>query len=64
VVVRINDRGPFSKKYVLDMSPSAAEKIGLNFTKGTMNVKIEKIEKIAPHAQEGKAVLVSHRTRS
>jgi rare lipoprotein A len=61
VVVRINDRGPFSKKYVLDMSPSAAQKIGLTTTQGTMNVKIEKI---APHAQEGKAVLVSHRTRS
>ena len=61
VVVRINDRGPFSKKYVLDMSPSAAEKIGLNFTKGTMNVKIERI---APNTQEGKAVLASHRTRT
>ncbi|MEY4935019.1 MAG: hypothetical protein RIS64_1378 [Bacteroidota bacterium] len=61
VVVRINDRGPFSQKYVLDMSPSAAQKIGLTLTKGTMNVKIEKI---ASPTQEGKAVLVSHRTRS
>jgi rare lipoprotein A len=43
VVVRINDRGPFSKKYVLDMSPLAAQKIGLTFTKGTMNVKIEQL---------------------
>ncbi len=43
VVVRINDRGPFSKNYVLDMSPLAAQKIGLTFIKGTMNVKIEQL---------------------
>jgi rare lipoprotein A len=61
VMVRINDRGPFSKKYVLDMSQSAAQKIGLTLSKGTMNVKIEKI---TPNPQEGKAVFVSHRSRS
>jgi rare lipoprotein A len=61
VVVRINDRGPFSQKYVLDMSPSAAQKIGLTMTKGTMNVKIEKV---APNTQEGKTVLVSRRVRA
>ncbi|MEN9612045.1 MAG: hypothetical protein RLZZ628_2859 [Bacteroidota bacterium] len=61
VMVRINDRGPFSKKYVLDMSQSAAQKIGLTLNKGTMNVKIEKI---TPNTHEGKAILVSNRSRS
>jgi rare lipoprotein A len=61
VIVRINDRGPFSPKYVLDMSLAAAQKIGLTHTKGTMNIKIEKV---MPKPQEGKVVLVSKRSRS
>ena len=43
VVLRINDRGPFSKKYALDMSPAAAKQIGLDFRRGKMKVKIERI---------------------
>jgi len=30
VVVRINDRGPFQKGYVIDLSKTAAKKIGLS----------------------------------
>lgn len=45
VVVRINDRGPYTKKYILDMSPAAAQKIGLNFSKGTMAIKIQRLGK-------------------
>ncbi len=43
VELRINDRGPFSKKYALDMSPAAAKQIGLDFKRGKMKVKIERI---------------------
>ncbi|MFM2267922.1 MAG: hypothetical protein RL757_1363 [Bacteroidota bacterium] len=43
VELRINDRGPFSKKYALDMSPAAAKQIGLDFRRGKMKVKIERI---------------------
>jgi len=34
VIVRINDRGPFQKGYIIDLSPAAAKKIGL--TKSAM----------------------------
>ena len=40
VKVRVNDRGPFSKKRVVDVSEKAAQE--LNFrNKGTANVKLE-----------------------
>lgn len=45
VVVRINDRGPYTKKYILDMSPAAAQKIGLNLSRGTMSIKIQRLGK-------------------
>lgn len=40
VVIRINDRGPYSKKRIIDLSRAAAEKIGL-IEKGTAKVRIE-----------------------
>ena len=39
VVVKINDRGPYSKKYILDLSPAAAKKIGLTYQQGRAKVK-------------------------
>jgi rare lipoprotein A len=39
VIVRINDRGPFKKGRVIDLSYKAAKKIGLIKT-GTANVKL------------------------
>jgi rare lipoprotein A len=44
VDLRINDRGPFSKKYMLDMSPAAARSIGLDFKRGKMKIKVERIK--------------------
>jgi rare lipoprotein A len=41
VVVRINDRGPFSKKDILDMTPSAAKAIGLTMKNGRVRVRID-----------------------
>jgi rare lipoprotein A len=41
VIVKINDRGPFSKKDILDMTPSAAKKIGLTMKNGRVRVRID-----------------------
>jgi rare lipoprotein A len=43
VIVRINDRGPYSKKLIIDLSPAAAKAIGLNYEKGITRVKIKQI---------------------
>jgi rare lipoprotein A len=40
VTVRINDRGPYSKSRLIDLSKAAAREIGL-ITKGVGKVKIE-----------------------
>ena len=39
VLVEINDRGPYSKSRILDLSPAAARKIGLG-GQGTVRAKI------------------------
>jgi rare lipoprotein A len=42
VDVRINDRGPFGhSKRVIDLSPAAAQKLGLGPQTGTASVKVE-----------------------
>jgi rare lipoprotein A len=43
VIVRINDRGPYSKKLIIDLSPAAAKAIGLTYQKGITKVKIQKV---------------------
>lgn len=43
VVVRVNDRGPFSPDRIIDLSRSAAEKLGFA-NAGTAKVKLEVIE--------------------
>lgn len=43
VIVRINDRGPYSKNRVIDVSKAAAEKLGM-VERGTANVTIEVLE--------------------
>jgi len=42
VIVRINDRGPFVKNRIIDLSYAAAKKIGIDKT-GTAHVKLEVI---------------------
>ena len=39
VVVKVNDRGPFVKRYVIDLSESAAKEIGI-FRKGSARVSL------------------------
>lgn len=43
VIVRINDRGPYTKKRVIDLSRAAAKKIGL-IQKGTAKVELYLVE--------------------
>lgn len=43
VEVRINDRGPFQKNRVIDLTPAAAQKIGLD-VQGLLKVRIEILE--------------------
>jgi rare lipoprotein A len=45
VVVRINDRGPFVKGRIIDLSASAAKKIGIMQT-GVVQVKLEAIRSL------------------
>jgi rare lipoprotein A len=45
VVVKVNDRGPFSKKRVIDVSRAAAEKLGM-IADGVARVSIEITHKI------------------
>ena len=44
VVVRINDRGPFVKGRIIDLSKAAAKQIGLGHS-GTARVKLEVLKK-------------------
>jgi rare lipoprotein A len=46
VVVRINDRGPFSRKRIIDLSPAAATALGIH-DQGVMRVKIEALDQQA-----------------
>jgi len=42
VVVRVNDRGPFVRGRVIDLTPKAASMIGLTRSNGLCRVKIER----------------------
>ncbi len=41
VVVTINDRGPFVRGRIIDLTPAAAESIGLTRSRGLVSVEIE-----------------------
>ncbi|NIS74490.1 MAG: septal ring lytic transglycosylase RlpA family lipoprotein, partial [Deltaproteobacteria bacterium] len=43
VIVKINDRGPFIKGRIIDLSPSAFKSIA-NLDSGVINVKIEVVQ--------------------
>jgi len=44
VIVRINDRGPFHKRRIIDLSYAAASRIGM-VRRGTVRVKLELLSK-------------------
>ena len=52
VVVRINDRGPFVKGRIIDLSVSAAKKIGIIET-GIVQVKLEALKAFPPSLISG-----------
>jgi rare lipoprotein A len=43
VIVTINDRGPYSKKYIIDLSYRAAKHLGMTNGKGFARVRIEEV---------------------
>ena len=43
VIVRINDRGPYVRGRIIDLTPAAAEKIGLGKAQGITKVKVERL---------------------
>lgn len=47
VIVKINDRGPYSKKDILDLSPKAAKMIGLTLRSGRIRVRVDVLDKKA-----------------
>ncbi len=52
VVVRINDRGPFTKGKIIDLSPVAFEELA-SLKKGVLNVSIEVLEKVKTKKDSG-----------
>lgn len=42
VIVTINDRGPYNRGYIIDLSRAAANRLGLTHL-GAANVKVEKL---------------------
>ncbi len=52
VIVRINDRGPFTKGKIIDLSPVAFEDLA-SLKKGVLNVSIEVLEKVKTKKDSG-----------
>lgn len=48
VVVRVNDRGPYNRKRIIDLSYRAAKHLGLTSGKGTARVYVEEVPVIKP----------------
>lgn len=44
VVVRVNDRGPYVRGRVIDLTPKAASMIGLNRSNGLCRVRIDRLK--------------------
>jgi rare lipoprotein A len=44
VIVRINDRGPYIRGRIIDLTPAAAARIGLGSSQGIAKVKVERVE--------------------
>jgi rare lipoprotein A len=44
VVVRINDRGPYIRGRIIDLTPIAAEAIGLSKSHGICRVRIDRLQ--------------------
>jgi len=60
VVVRINDRGPFEKNRLIDLSRRAAELLGFH-QKGSAKVKVEYVGPAPLHGQDDAFLMASYR---
>lgn len=63
VIVRVNDRGPFSDKRIIDLSSRAAEMLGYK-RQGVANVKVEYVGKARMDGHDEKFLLASYRAHS
>ena len=43
IIVRVNDRGPFVKNRIIDLTPAAAKRLGF-YKKGTAYVLVEAVK--------------------
>lgn len=62
-IVRVNDRGPFHNDRVIDLSYSAAHKIGM-LQRGTARVQLELLQSPAMYAQAAIPVAIAAQTNS
>lgn len=60
VVVKINDRGPYSRHFIIDLSPRAAEMLGMRH-RGTAAVMVEPV---APGAAAAGATVAVYRQQA
>lgn len=63
VIVKINDRGPFVKDRLIDLSYAAAKKLGIHAT-GTGKVKICAIDPVAWHKEQKTTVAAAKTTKA
>lgn len=57
VIVRINDRGPYNRKRIIDLSYRAAKHLGMINGKGIVKVKVEELPTRVP-PQDGNDVII------
>ncbi len=48
VIVRVNDRGPYNRKRIIDLSFRAAKHLGITNGKGIAKVRVEELPKSPP----------------
>jgi rare lipoprotein A len=61
IVVRINDRGPFVKGRIIDLSRCAAQQLGF-MDKGTARVRVEAVQVAEAHSANGRTWYAAERT--
>lgn len=61
LIVRVNDRGPYSNDRIIDMSEKAAEMLDYKHH-GTANVKVEYVGRAPLHGQDDAFLMASYRS--
>ncbi|MGH7045964.1 MAG: septal ring lytic transglycosylase RlpA family protein [Stellaceae bacterium] len=59
IIVKINDRGPYNRRFIIDLSPRAAEELGMRYV-GVAAVAVEPVA--APVAAVTPAVIIAPAT--